>query len=513
MAEQPAGRTVADLMSRPVVTASGAETIAVVGARMSEAQVGSVVVSDGDRVAGILTERDLVRIAAAGADPTIARVSDWMTVDPDTVASTVTAQQAFENLTSHHYRHIPVVDDGRLVGIVSMRDLMKVSQILPVEKMAIEVPPGLEGVVVADTTIGEVRGDEGFYHYRQYDAVELNEQRTFEDCWYLLYEGELPDRAQQTDWLAKIAPLRVIPADVKEFLPHVAKATGANFRPLDAMRTAYAAIVSGWPSWLDTDRDELIRQAMATCAVLPSLLMALYRLNEGQQPVDPDPELGYAANYLYMLTGERPSDEDAWGLERYLISTIDHGFNASTFTSRVITSTGSDLGGAVLGAMGALSGPLHGGAPSRALDMIDEVGTRENADSWIRNSIESGSKLMGFGHRVYKTDDPRSVLLRKVAAKLGGPNFELAEYIEERAVALLHELKPGRKLYKNVEFYGGLVMERVGLPRDMFTPTFTCSRSVGWTTNIIEQASDNRLIRPKAKYVGPPPPQPVPTLD
>lgn len=259
MAEQPAGRTVADLMSRPVVTASGAETIAVVGARMSEAQVGSVVVSDGDRAAGILTERDLVRIAAAGADPTIARVSDWMTVDPDTVASTVTAQQAFENLTSHHYRHIPVVDDGRLVGIVSMRDLMKVSQILPVEKMAIEVPPGLEGVVVADTTIGEVRGDEGFYHYRQYDAVELNEQRTFEDCWYLLYEGELPDRAQQTDWLAKIAPLRVIPADVKDFLPHIAKATGANFRPLDAMRTAYAAIVSGWPSWLDTDRDELIR--------------------------------------------------------------------------------------------------------------------------------------------------------------------------------------------------------------------------------------------------------------
>jgi citrate synthase len=513
MAENPAGgRTVADLMSAPVVTATAGETLAAAASRMTEQKVGSVVVVDGGRPVGILTERDLVRVSGAGADPTTAPVGEWMTPDPDAVASSTSAQEAYDSLATHGYRHIPVVDDGALVGIVSMRDLMKVSRILPVEKQAHEVPPGLEGVVVSETTIGQVRGDEGFYHYRQYSAVDLNEKRTLEDVWFLLYRGHLPTMDERRAFLSEVAPLREIPAELKEFLPVVARATGGSFRPLDALRTAYAALVSGWPSWLDLGAEELVQEGMQTCAVLPSMLMALYRLNQGQEPIDPHPDLPYAANYLYMLTGEVPSDEFAWGIERYLISTIDHGFNASTFTARVITSTGADLGGAVLGAMGALSGPLHGGAPSRALDMIDEIGQRENTDAWIRKAIEGGSKLMGFGHRVYKTDDPRSVLLRKVAEKLGGPNFELAEYIEERAVALLQELKPGRKLYTNVEFYGGLVMERVGLPREMFTPTFTCSRSIGWTANIIEQAADNRLIRPTSKYVGEPPPQPVPTI-
>jgi citrate synthase len=514
MAENPGGgRTVADLMSAPVVTATAGETLAAIGSRMSEKKVGSVVVVEAERPVGIVTERDLVRVAGAGADPTTARVGEWMTPNPDSVASTTTAEAAYDNLATHGYRHIPVVDDGVLVGIVSMRDLMKVSRILPVETQAHEVPPGLEGVVVSETTIGQVRGEEGFYHYRQYSAVDLNEKRTLEDVWYLMYRGELPTMEQRTEFLAEVAPLREIPPELKDFLPVVARATGTSFRPLDALRTAYAALVSGWPSWLDLGTEELVHEGMLTCAVLPTMLMALYRLNKGEKPIEPRPDLPYAANYLYMLTGEVPSDEHAWGIERYLISTIDHGFNASTFTARVITSTGADLGGAVLGAMGALSGPLHGGAPSRALDMIDEIGTRENADAWIRKSIESGSKLMGFGHRVYKTDDPRSMLLRKVAEKLGGASFELAEYIEARAVALLQELKPGRKLYTNVEFYGGLVMERVGLPREMFTPTFTCSRSIGWTANIIEQAADNRLIRPTSKYVGPPPPQPVPTID
>ncbi len=262
--------------------------------------------------------------------------------------------------------------------------------------------------------------------------------------------------------------------------------------------------------WMDIELQEVRSQALQTCAVIPTLLMALYRLNQGLEPVAPHPDLAYAANYLYMLTGEVPDPAHARAIEQYLISTIDHGFNASTFTARVITSTGADLGSAVVGAIGALSGPLHGGAPSRALDMLDAIGTPDRADGWIRDAVQRGERLMGFGHRVYKTDDPRSVMLRRVAEHLGGPKVEFAKHVEKRAVAILAELKPGRKLYTNVEFFAGVVMDTVGMPRVMFTPTFASSRVIGWTTHVLEQAADNRLIRPAAHYVGPEPPQPVP---
>jgi citrate synthase len=197
-------------------------------------------------------------------------------------------------------------------------------------------------------------------------------------------------------------------------------------------------------------------------------------------------------------------------VEQYLILTIDHGFNASTFTARVITSTGADLAAACTGAIGALSGPLHGGAPSRALDMLDGIGTPERADAWIRGAVDRGDRIMGFGHRVYKTDDPRSVFLRGVARDLGGDLVDFAEQVERTAVDVLAELKPGRQLYTNVEFFAGVVMHTCGIPRQMFTPTFASSRTIGWATHVMEQGADNRLIRPAARYVGPPPPQPVP---
>jgi citrate synthase len=226
--------------------------------------------------------------------------------------------------------------------------------------------------------------------------------------------------------------------------------------------------------------------------------------------IDPHPDLPYAANYLYMMQGEVPKPDYSRAVEQYLISTIDHGFNASTFTARVITSTGADLAAAVVGGIGALSGPLHGGAPSRALAMLDAIGTEDKAEPWLRDAVQRGDRLMGFGHRVYKTDDPRSVMLRGVAERLGGPNVELAKAIEAKAIEVLAELKPGRQLYTNVEFYAGIVMDTCGVPREMFTPTFASSRVIGWTSHILEQAADNRLIRPSAHYAGPPPPQPVP---
>ncbi len=211
-----------------------------------------------------------------------------------------------------------------------------------------------------------------------------------------------------------------------------------------------------------------------------------------------------------MMRGEVPEPEHARAIEQYLMTTVDHGFNASTFTARVITSTGADLAAAVVGAIGALSGPLHGGAPSRALDMLDAIGTIENADPWLRDAVERGDRLMGFGHRVYKTDDPRSVLLRSVAERLGGDQVDFAKDVEQHAVDVLAELKPGRKLYTNVEFYAGVVMNSCGVPREMFTPTFASSRVIGWCAHILEQAADNRLIRPSAQYVGDAPPVRVP---
>jgi citrate synthase len=504
-------RTVGDIMSHPVVTAEPAETIAEVGRRMREMRVGSVVVVEGSRPVGILTERDMVRFAASGADGSSAKVAEWMTENPDTVDPSEEVANAYVSLAEHGYRHIPVVADGELAGVVSMRDIMKIAQIRPVEERLTDAPKGLEGVVVAETSIGDVRGLEGFYHYRQYNAIDLAEKRTFEDVWHLMFEGHLPDKSERDAFIAEIRPFREVPEPVAPLLPAIAQA-GAHFIPLDALRTAVslAAYALDFKPTLDIDHATLRQDAMRVCAVIPTLLTAMFRLNQGQDPIAPKPDLSHAANYLYMLTGEVPEPEHARAVEQYMISTIDHGFNASTFTARVITSTGADLGAAVTGAIGAMSGPLHGGAPSRALDMLDAIGKPENAGPWIRDAVEHGKRIMGFGHRVYKTDDPRSVMLRGVAERLGGPMVDFAKLVEKTVVDVLAELKPGRNLYANVEFYAGVVMDRCGLPREMFTPTFTAGRVVGWCSHILEQAADNRLIRPAARYAGAPPPQPVP---
>ena len=505
-------RTVADVMTRDVLTASASDTIAAATEHMRDHKVGSVVVVDGRRPIGILTERDLVKIAAAGADPAIAKVSEWMTSSPDTVAPDQDVIEAWKSLAEHGYRHIPVVADDELRGIVSMRDLVKIAQIRPVETPGLtDAPKGLEGVIVAETTVGDVRGMEGFYHYRQYNAVELAEKRPLEDVWYLLFEGELPNREQRDRFNAEKRALRKVPESVKGLLPAIANA-GESFTPLDALRTAVSlvAYASDFKPSLDISREELRANAMQVCAVIPTLIMSLYRLRQGLEPVEPHPDLGYGANYLYMLTGEQPDPDLARAVEQYQISTIDHGFNASTFTARVITSTGADLGAAVVGGIGALSGPLHGGAPSRALDLLDAIGTEDNARPYLVDAVQHGEKIMGFGHRVYKTDDPRSLLLRRVAERIGADKIEFAKKVEKTVVDVLGELKPGRNLYANVEFYAGVVMDHCGLPRELFTPTFASSRVIGWCANLLEQAADNRIIRPSARYVGPPPPQPVP---
>ncbi|MGW7575000.1 citrate synthase [Streptomyces sp. NPDC054765] len=380
-------------------------------------------------------------------------------------------------------------------------------------KAPADAPRGLAGVIVTETQLGDVRGIEGFYHYRQYSAVELAAACTFEDVWYLMFHGELPDAAQLAAFRAETGALRTLPASVRDALPALARA-GAVSGPLAGLRSALSLLgaTAGFRPLYDLDANRRRADALAACAVVPTLITALHRLGQGHQPIEPRADLGYAANYLYMLTGDEPEPDRVRAIEAYLISTIDHGFNASTFTARVIASTGADLAACLVGAVGALSGPLHGGAPSRALDMLDAIGTPDRIDPWIRDRVLSGDRIMGFGHSVYRTEDPRSRMLRGIAEQFGGPLVDFAVQVEARVEELLAELKPGRELHINVELYAGVVMELCGLPREMFTPTFCAARVVGWSANILEQAEESKIIRPAARYVGPPPPQPLPVV-
>jgi citrate synthase len=500
--------TVRDLMTSPALTCAAGDSLATAALVMQRAETGSVVVTDHDKVVGILTERDLLRAAAAGSEPEREAVRLWMTARPDVLGPDERVDAAWASLTSHHYRHLPVVEDGRCVGVVSLRDLMGVARIRPAGETSGDVPAGLEGVVVAETTVGDVRGLEGFFHYRQYSAVELAQSRSLEDVWHLLFRGELPDATASAAFAEELRARRALPPGLSTLLPALAQ-RGA---PLDVLRTAVSLLGAelGWRPTHDIEADELADQALRLCAVVPTILAAAHRLRQGLEPVEPEPELGFAANYLWMLTGSVPSATHARAIEQYMILTIDHGFNASTFTARVVTSTGADLAAAIVAAIGALSGPLHGGAPSRALDMLDAIGTPERAEAYVRHAVEHGERIMGFGHRVYKTDDPRSLLLRSVSEALGGPLVEFSQAVERTTVDVLAELKPGRQLYTNVEFYAGVVMHTCGIPREMFTPTFAAGRTIGWCTHVMEQAAHNRLIRPAARYVGPPPPKPVP---
>ncbi|MET7828043.1 citrate synthase/methylcitrate synthase [Streptomyces sp. NPDC005386] len=385
---------------------------------------------------------------------------------------------------------------------------------MPINRTAstsVDVPRGLAGVVVTDTELGDVRGLEGFYHYRQYSAVELAQTRDFEDVWHLLAHGDLPDAPRRAAFTERTGALRRLPDDVRAALPAIAAATGLS-GPLAGLRTALSLLGAslGFRPVYDIDAERRRDDGLAAAAAVPTLLTALYRIGQGLEPVEPREDLGYAANYLYMLTGSEPDARRARAVEQYLISTIDHGFNASTFTARVIASTGADVAACLVGAVGALSGPLHGGAPSRALDTLDAIGTPDRIDGWIRERVLAGDRIMGFGHPVYRTEDPRSRMLRGIAQEFGGPLVDFAVEVEHRVEAILAELKPGRELHTNVEFYAGVVMELCGLPREMFTPTFAAARVVGWSANILEQAEDSKIIRPAARYVGPVPPVTVP---
>ncbi|MEP6630832.1 MAG: citrate synthase [Lapillicoccus sp.] len=375
-------------------------------------------------------------------------------------------------------------------------------------------PPGLAGVIVATTALSDVRGDEGFYHYRQYDAVELARTCSIEEVWHLLLRGALPSPTELAAFSATVSEAQRLPRGVQSQLDTVAAATPRATAPLTGLRTALSALGGGLglePVW-DLDDAERERDALRVAAQVPVLTAAAYRRGQGLEPLAPRADLGYTANHLWMLTGQEPSDAHVRALERYLCLTVDHGFNASTFTARVVASTGADVAACVVAALGALSGPLHGGAPSRALESLDEIGTPENARPWADEQLAAGRRIMGFGHAIYRGKDPRSELLKETATGLGGPLAELAVAAEAAIDAALDAGRPDRTLRANVEFYAGVVMTECGVPREMFTPTFAVSRAMGWSAHILEQARDRKIIRPSARYAGPPPPQPVPAV-
>lgn len=371
-------------------------------------------------------------------------------------------------------------------------------------------PPGLKNVIVADTSIGEVRGAEGFFHYRPYDATELATQRTFEECWHLLFDGRLPTADELSRFRAEIAGQRQIPEPVAAVLPQIAS-VGSDRQTLQRLRTALSQLGSAEafaPVW-GADPARVRADALRLAAVTPAIQAALYRLRNGEEPIAPEPGLSAGANWLHMITGQIPTAEHERAINTYLGLTIEHGFNASTFTARVVASSGSDVASAVCAAIGTFVGPLHGGAPDRALDALDEIGSPDRVREWARAKITTGARIMGFGHGVYTTEDPRARTLREVARDLGGPLADFAIATETEIVAALAELKPGRNLYANVEFYAGVVMEQCGVPRALFTPTFACARVVGWGAHIIEQSQETKIFRPLARYVGLPAPQPL----
>src|SRR4051794_38817370 len=349
--------------------------------------------------------------------------------------------------------------------------------------------PGLAGGLAGETSLSRVDGANGRLVYRGYRIGDLVEHGTYPAVANLLWTGEWDPAARLATEPVPEPVLAALAA-----LPRTAK-------PMDALRTA----VSAWGATQALPYPPTVEQARALTAFSPSALAAFARLREGKQPVEPDPSLDLVEGFLYQLKGERPDAATARALDAYFIVGAEHGFNASTFTARVVTSTNSDIASAVCGALGTMKGPLHGGAPSEVVDQLAKMGTVEHAEEWLRGALGRHERLMGFGHRVYRAYDPRAAALRKVAEGMEHkPEWlELAIKVEDMALRLLAEKYPDRPLKTNVEFYAAPVLQGVGLTPDLFPATFSLARHAGWTAHALEQAAANRLIRPDVRYIGP----------
>ena len=363
--------------------------------------------------------------------------------------------------------------------------------------MSVEVHKGLEGVVAAETRVCDVDGTRCQLIYRGYNIDELIERATYEEVSYLLLEGTLPTRGQLTAWVKQLDAHRALePSTLSllQALPH-------NVGPMALLRTAISILGLDNSEVTDDSLDTIRRKAVRAIAVTPTIVAAIERLRRGDGPIAPKAGVSHAANFLAMLHGTEPSASHARALDAYFVLLAEHGFNASTFTARTVTGTQSDYYSAITAAIGSLKGPLHGAAGRKAMEMLKDIGAPEQVEPYVQKTLADHKRFMGFGHRVYKGEDPRAKHLKRIAKRLGEEAKELKWFaISER---LQEAVWKAKGLYINVDFYSASLLHYLGIPAELFTAMFACARMAGWSAHVIEQASDNRLIRPLASYVGP----------
>jgi citrate synthase len=365
--------------------------------------------------------------------------------------------------------------------------------------MASKSGKGLEGVIAAETALSDIDGKQGVLSYVGYNIHDLADNATFEEVVYLLHHLELPTEPQLEELRGQLSKERQPNDFAMGLLPSLAE----NSAPMSMLRTAVSASSSQDPDGWDTSEEANYRKALRLVAVFPTLVAYYDRMRKDQPLVPPDESLSQAANFLYMLKGDKADDASARIFDVCLTLHADHTMNASTFAARVCAATLSDIHSAITAGIAALKGPLHGGANEAVMKMIKEIGDTSNARDYLLKKLSNKEKVMGFGHRVYKTEDPRATHLRKMAKELAektgdGRNYEISEILE---TTVMEE----KGLYPNVDFYAASVYGYLQIPTDLFTPIFACSRVAGWTAHVREQYADNRLIRPDHGYIGPEP--------
>ena len=367
-----------------------------------------------------------------------------------------------------------------------------------VQDPEVHIARGLNGVYIDKTESSHVDGEAGRLIYRGYDIHDLADNSTFEETTYLLWHGKLPNRRELDDFSSCLAGWRSIPSELVDVIRAV-----KNGHPMDVLRTAVSAMGSLDPEVNDTSPEANLNKASRLTAQLPTVVAAHHRIREGKDPVPPNPELGHAANFLWMLRGTEPEQDDARAMDVDMILHADHGSNASAFAARVTASTMADLYSAITSAVATLKGPLHGGAAEAIMTMVREIGEPERVEQYVNARIASGSRIMGFGHRVYKIEDPRAPHMRDRSRILAGKYDQVKWYYILRKVDEVMAPYRQRGIYVNVDFYAAAVYYLLGIPEDLFIPIFAIGRVPGWIVQVFEQWQDNVLIRPLLEYVGP----------
>jgi len=360
-------------------------------------------------------------------------------------------------------------------------------------------PKGLEGIVATTSSICWIDGDAGVLSYRGIDIHELAERSTFEETTFLLWFGHLPNSGELADFTKKLAEARKLDPKIIELL----RSVPSSGSPMEILRTAVSLLSLYDTDEKDNSHDANVRKAYRLTSQIAMIVAILDRIRKGKPVVDADPTLSHAANFLWMLNGDKPSDTAVRTFDIALILHADHELNASTFAARVIAATLADIHSAITGAIGALKGPLHGGAPARVLPMIQEVERTGDAEQLVRSTLDRGERLMGFGHRVYRAEDPRARVLRTTAKRLGAQRYEAAAALEQAALSELRDRRPDRAIETNVEFWAAVILEFAEVPAYMMPAMFTCARTAGWSAHILEQKRLGKLVRPAALYAGP----------